>query len=227
MGGSHSSLSASDSTSIVLNATQSNYASCWQPTSASNTFNVTGTGLNVNCPANQSNVVTLHSKCMATASSSSALQATVNNAIAQQLKSTEQQFTGWMSDQSADSTSNIDTVINTQIDQSSVQKCNQAISANNAINVSGKNDTVTCPTQSNVVNAVNSCILNSSSVQKTITNMTNTLNQHANTSEESFFQPFVTMFESVKDSIMMTILAIFLFFVILVGCLVAFAKLDV
>ena len=227
MGGSHSSLTSSDATDIIINAAQSNYANCWQPASASNSFIISGNNNTFACKsaADQSNRMTLNTSCVQSAVSSEQFQNNLQASIAQQLKSSQQQLTGWLSDQSSNSASNVLTKVSTQVDQSSIQKCNQSIAGTNTVDISGSGNQLPCPTQSNIITSVSSCALNSTSNQKAVETLTNTLNQHATTSVESIFQPFVDMFNGIKDSIAMVILAIFVFILIFVGCVIAAIKL--
>ena len=221
MGGGHSSMmSVSDTTSVVATAVQLVTQGCVSHANGSNVLFVSGdSGDSIN--TNQSISMQINSTCVAGVTQSSSFQNKLQAQISQQLKDKEVALTQFL-DNSHDSTwATINQSVQTNVSSTTVQTCLDSINAQNAINVSGTDNTTVNAVQSQSAKIVSSCLLKQGQASKAINDITSSVNQHSTYDSENPLAFIGDAVDSALKSAMMMIAAVFIVLICFVGLFMA------
>lgn len=234
MGGSHSTISTSDVTNITNSVVQDQATHCAQDSSAINNQsqqNVVISGRGSKVVGTQTNNLNISASCAAQLASNNLITNKLQNAIVAAASTAQQQLTGWLSDQSSNSTSSIVQNFTNNISQKSVQSClanSNAVNNMSLSNVQVLAGGVDVLSQDNQITKISKCILNSSSSNTGVVGVVNSINQHAANSEESVFAPFVDMVHDISNSLDVSMLGtlgiLFVILMIIIGIIWGIGK---
>lgn len=227
MGGSHSRNTVNDVSNVVMSAVQNNMASCSATGSLNQSQNNVFAGKisGSDVTATQTATFNLTGKCVANTANNSNAVTQIQKAIGQNVASTQQQLTGWMSAQYSDQDTNMTSNISNSISQTNLTNCSTAMTSaekqNNVFAASADiSDSDLTLSQNQEVSVLGSCLLSGANTSSNVVGLTNTVNQQVANKETSILAPFVQMFGDMQHSVMAIVMLIVFCVLVFIGVLV-------
>ena len=209
MGGHQSKQSVNISTSVVSNIVQESTLSCLTYMNGTNIINIVGND-NVVIDATQTTSITVNSDCVSDTTQQASIQNNLTANIAQTIKDNEVAMTQWMDHSSDDNEASLTQSVTSNVTLNTVVTCLNSLSGKNVLNVVGNSNVVKKSFQSSTLNLISQCLLSQGQVTNTVTDITDTLNQHNDYTSENPFAFITDAIEAIAKSAMMLIAVIFI-----------------
>lgn len=220
MGGHHSTQKVSTSSSVVVNATLSQTQSCMAVSDGQNVVNVEGIG-NVVSGITQNMTFKVKQDCSSILAAQQNFSAKIADQVSQSLKNQTVALTSWASAGKDKNETNIRNSVATNIDQSMVQTCLAKMSGRNLVNVQGNSNVIQNVVQNMQQSMLSSCMQNTKSAMSTITDISDTVNQHAENIEKNPFAFITDAIQKVVEDLVVAAVII----VVVIALIVLGAKL--
>ena len=209
MGGHQSTQSVNTSAKLAASVVQSATQSCINIGSGSNIISFGGNN-NVVDGVNQTVSVSVNSNCQVLTGQDSTFQAALASAATSTLDSQQVAMTQWMDNSHTDQSTSISNQLNTNLSQATAQTCLNQLAASNQLQFSGSGNVVKNIAQNATMDVISNCLMKNGQTNTMVSDITNTVNQHAQYKSENPFAFITDAITAVAKNITYTVALVFI-----------------
>jgi hypothetical protein len=217
MGGHQSTQSVNSSAKLAATVVQTATQDCINVGSGENIVNVNG-NYNVIDGVKQNLSLSINSSCPVLTGQDSTFQAALSNALTNTNASQSVALTEWINNTRNTQESNINNQLQTNLTQSTAQKCLSSLNGANIQNISGSGNVVKNVAQNVSLNVISQCLMKNGQTNNMVSDITNTVNQHSVYKSENPFAFITDALTAISSNVVYTVALIFValvFFAIL------------
>lgn len=220
MGGSSSTVSISDSSTLQSSIMLSTASACITDAGGGNVLNIVG---NYNDVIDMDQTVVLQfnsNNCSITSDENANFSSSVADAIASSLQSTTQEGLGWLDDTRTSQSETITSLVTSSVNVTNTQQCLSNISEANDLNIQGDYNYLAGDVQNASVQYMSNCVLSNSSGATASNVLSNNSNLTTQYTSANFFTPLMDAVEAAFADFTIMIFLI----VLIIGALIAAYK---
>jgi hypothetical protein len=207
--GHESKQSVLSTTTTTANIVQQTAQNCIDVSYGGNVIDVNG-NYNILSGVDQTVSLSVNSDCSTFASQNSTFNSDLSDAMSQILSDQEVALTQWIDTSKDTQYTNITENVTANFTQSTVQSCVNNLNGYNVLSVTGSGNVIKNITQDVSLNILSQCLIQNSQTGSSISDITNTVNQHSTYTSTNPFAFIADALESMSRSAMAIAAIIFI-----------------
>lgn len=220
MGGSSSTSSISDTSSLVSSVLVQSSTSCVTGSSQTNTLNLFGNGNKIS-DIYQKATLSFNSSCQGGTAASDSVVNGLSNTLNNSQNSETQALVGFLDSSKQKVNEKINNSITDTLQTSSAVSCLMGLNGANNINIGGNDNNASNIHQDSSIDALSNCINSSSTTNNGTSDITNYSAANQQYKSDSILEPFTAAFEYMTKDITLSIIG-FVVLCILIACVYFF-----
>jgi hypothetical protein len=224
MGGHHSKQTVGVSTNVVANIVQTTAQNCISVSNGTNTITVDG-NYNVISGVKQEVSISVNTSCTTFSESNVDFNTDLAAVVESVLKDQEVALESWVDNSGSSQKSKIAQDVTTNVTKSTVQNCVSSLTGINNLFITGNENIVRDIVQSSTLNLISQCLLTDTDSVQAVTNITDTVNQHASYESENPLAFITDAYTAVSKSAILMIAVIFIIIISFVFVLMLVGRL--